>query len=78
MNKLQSVHMPNTFLNIGEENFGKYLTIHQIRQFFLCQNFPMYGTWEIIIQLLQLLPSYMALTRRVFTESLNDNYSSLA
>ena len=24
-NKLQSVHMPNTFVNIGKENFGEYV-----------------------------------------------------
>ena len=30
-------------VNIGQENFGEQLTIHQIRQFFLCQNFPAYG-----------------------------------
>ena len=44
-NKLQSVHayakyIFGTSVNIAEENFGEWLTIHQ---FFLCQTFPMYG-----------------------------------
>ena len=30
-------------VNIGEENFGEWLMIRQIRQFFPYQNFPMYG-----------------------------------
>ena len=30
-------------VNIGKENFGEWLTIHQIRQFLPYQNFSMYG-----------------------------------
>ena len=48
VNKQQSVHMPHTFsvlsVNVGEENFGEWLTICQIRQFFPYQNFPVYAT----------------------------------
>ena len=49
--------MPNTFsagvsVNIDEENFGKQLTIYQIRQFFPHQNFPIYSTYVSTIILL--------------------------
>ena len=30
-------------MNIGEENFGEWLTIRQISQFFPYQNFPIYS-----------------------------------
>ena len=45
VNKLQSVHMANSYIfgvsvNIGEENFGKRFTICQICKFFLYQKFP--------------------------------------
>ena len=42
-NKQQSVHMPSCICNIGEENFGEYLTIRQICQFFPYQIFPVYS-----------------------------------
>ena len=35
-------------VNIGEANFGEWLTIWQIRQFFPYQNFPVYSNYNII------------------------------
>ena len=45
-NKQQSLHMSYTFaVHIGKENFGEWLVICQIYQFFPSQNFPMYSKY---------------------------------
>ena len=38
------IYVFSVSMNVGEEYFGKWLKIHQIRQFFPCQNFPVYDT----------------------------------
>ena len=46
VNKHQSVHNVIVFhvsVNISKENFGKWLMIRQIHQFFPYQSFPLYG-----------------------------------